>query len=246
MNVKLLQGERIDELQRNGLKIIQNKDVFSFTMDSVLLSAFTTVSTGDRVIDLGTGTGVLPLLIAARKPVKQVIGIEIQDLLADMAKRSVELNNIDNIEIINADLKKIHEKLGHGEFDVVVSNPPYMTPLGGEVNMLDTKAIARHEINCNLEDVIYEASRLVKYGGKFTMVHRPERIVDICYLMRKYKLEPKRLRIVQSRPQSIPRILLVEGIKGGKPGLITLPTLIIYENSHNGDYTEEVKRIYYT
>ncbi|QNO14901.1 tRNA1(Val) (adenine(37)-N6)-methyltransferase [Alkalicella caledoniensis] len=244
MDIKLLPGERIDELQRNGLRIIQNKKVFSFTMDSVLLSAFVSLTKGDKVVDLGTGTGVLPLLIVGRKQVKEVIGIEIQDLLADMSKRSVELNNINNIQIIKTDLKRIHEKLGHEQYDVVVSNPPYMIPKTGEISTLDAKAVARHEISCNLEDVIFEASKLVKYGGKFAMVHRPERIVDICYLMRHYKLEPKRIRLVQSRPDSTPRILLIEGIKGGKPGLITLPTLIIYEQ--DGSYTEEVKKIYYT
>lgn len=242
MNIKLLPNERIDELHRNGLKIIQNRKVFSFTMDSVLLSAFAGVTNNDRVVDLGTGTGVLPLLIAGRKKVKEVVGLEIQDLLVDMAQRSVLLNNLDNIKIIKGDIKEAPRILGAETFDLVVSNPPYMKGKRGEVNALTTKAIARHEILCNLEDVVLAGAKLVKYGGKVALVHKTERLVDIFYYMRKYNVEPKRLRLVQPKKDKEANIVLIEGIKGAKPGLITLPSLIIYDKT--GQYTKEVEDLY--
>ncbi len=243
MEVILKTGERIDDLQRNGLRIIQNKDVFSFTMDSVLLSSFVSLATGDTVVDLGTGTGVLPLLLVGRKDLRNVVGVEIQDLLADMAQRSVQLNAIKNIEIIRGDLKDAPKVLGHEAFDVVVSNPPYMSGNRGKTNSLDTKTIARHEICCNLEDVIKTSSKLVRYGGKVAFVHRPERIVDICFYMRLYNIEPKRLQLVQPKANKEPNVLLIEGIKGGKPGLITSTTLMIYDE--DGQYTPETMDIYY-
>jgi tRNA1Val (adenine37-N6)-methyltransferase len=242
MEIKLLPNERIDDLHRNGLKIIQNRNVFSFTMDSVLLSGFAGVNNNDRVVDLGTGTGVLPLLIAGRKKVKEIIGLEIQDLLVDMAQRSVYLNKLENIKIIKGDIKEAPMILGAETFDVVVSNPPYMKGHRGEINALTTKAIARHEILCNLEDVISGAAKLVKYGGKIALVHKTERIVDIFNYMRQYNVEPKRLRLVQPKKDKESNIVLIEGIKGAKPGLKTLPTLIIYEET--GKYTKEVEDLY--
>lgn len=242
MEIELKPNERIDDLHRKGLKIIQNRKVFSFTMDSVLLSAFAGVQKNHRVVDLGTGTGVLPLLIAGRKEVKEVIGLEIQDTLFDMAKRSVQLNKLENIKIVQGDIKEAAESLGIESFDMVVSNPPYMKGNRGEINLLDTKAIARHEILCSLEDVVSNAAKLVKYGGKVAFVHRPERLVDIFGMMRKYNVEPKRMRLVQPRASKEANIVLVEGIKGGKPGLITLPTLAIYDDS--GKYTKEVEELY--
>lgn len=242
MDIELLPMERIDDLHRNGLKIIQNRQVFSFTMDSVLLSAFVGVTKGDRVIDLGTGTGVLPLLIAGRKEVKEIIGLEIQDTLVDMATRSVRLNNLNNIKIIKGDIKMASNLLGSEGFDVIVSNPPYMKGQRGEINNLSTKAIARHEILCDLEDVVSNAARLVKYGGKVAFVHRTERLSDIFYNMRKYNVEPKRMRLIQPKLDKESNIVLVEGIKGGKPGLISLPTLVIYDQ--DGKYTKEVEELY--
>lgn len=242
MDIKLLPMERIDDLHRNGLKIIQNRQVFSFTMDSVLLSAFVGVTKGDRVIDLGTGTGVLPLLIAGRKEIKEIIGLEIQDTLVDMATRSVMLNNLNSIKIIKGDIKEASNLLGSEGFDVVVSNPPYMKGQRGEINTLSTKAIARHEILCDLEDVVSNAARLVKYGGKVAFVHRTERLSDIFFNMRKYNVEPKRMRLIQPKEDKESNIVLIEGIKGGKPGLISLPTLVVYD--HEGKYTKEVEELY--
>lgn len=242
MNIKLLSNERIDDLHRNGLKIIQNREVFSFTMDSVLLSSFAGVIKGDRVIDLGTGTGVLPLLIAGRKEVKEIIGLEIQEPLVDMATRSVELNNLNNIKIIKGDIKDSINLFGSESFDVVVSNPPYMKGQRGEINALTTKAIARHEILCDLEDVVSNGAKLVKYGGKVALVHRTERLTDIFFNMRKYNIEPKRMRLIQPKIDKESNIVLVEGIKGAKPGLIPLPTLVVY--NQEGSYTKEIEELY--
>ncbi|WP_438448931.1 tRNA1(Val) (adenine(37)-N6)-methyltransferase [Gorillibacterium sp. sgz5001074] len=235
--------ERADDLLRNDLKIIQSDEVFAFSMDAVLLARFCSVPARGRIMDLCTGNGVVPLLVSTRTR-SELWGVEIQERLADMAARSVALNGLEErIHIHQGDLKDIHRTVGMGTYDLVTVNPPYMPVTAGEQNANLHLAAARHEIYCTLEDVIAACSRLVKYGGKVAMVHRPTRLVDIVTLMRKYKLEPKRLRFVHPRAEEEANMVLVEGIREGKPDLRLLPPLLVY--GPDGHYTPELQSIYY-
>lgn len=241
--VILKDNERIDDLQCKGLKIIQNTDGFCFGMDAVLLSGFCDIRKNAEIVDLGTGTGIIPLLIWAKNNVKQIYGIEIQEEVAEMAKRTIIMNNLeDNIEIINANLIKAPEILGVNKFDSVISNPPYMLQGGGIINPEDKKAISRHEITCTLEDVIKTASRLLKHNGSFFMVHRPHRIVDIFCLLRQYKLEPKRIRFVHPKVGDKPNLVLIKSVKASKPELKYENPLYVYND--DGNFTEEIYKIY--
>lgn len=239
----LKENERIDDLQLKGLKIIQNTNGFCFGIDAVLLANFCEIKKGATVCDLGTGTGIIPLIIWGKNNVKKIHAVEIQEEVASMAKRSVLLNNLqDEIEINNIDLKKAPETLGIDRFDVVTSNPPYMHQGGGIINPEDKKAISRHEILCNLEDVIISAKKLLKDYGKFYMIHRPHRIVDILWLLRKHKLEPKEIRFVHSKANKKPNMVLIKSVKNAKPELKFLDPLIVYNDDNT--YTKEIHKIY--
>jgi len=243
-NVFLGENERIDDLHRNGYLLIQNTECFCFGADAVLLSEFTKVRKNERVIDLGTGTGVIPILLEGRYGGSNYFGIDIQGSMVEMAIRSVKLNSLeDKIKIIECDIKNVSSDFESASFDVVVSNPPYIIGGGGLINQYNTKAISRHEILCGLDDVVSAASRLLKFGGRFYMIHRPHRLVDIFTSLRNYSLEPKVIRFVQPYSGKEPNMVLIESSRGGKPMLKVLPPLIIYNN--NGKYTEEVYRIYY-
>lgn len=243
MDIEINSNERIDDLQLKGLKLIQNTEGFCFGVDAVLLADFADVKDAARVADLGTGTGIIPVLLAGKTNAKEIIGIEIQKNIAGMAKRSIALNSLETkVSILEADIKNAVAILGKSMFDVVVSNPPYMNSGGGLVNPKDTKAISRHEILCSLEDVVCAASGLLKPGGQFAMVHRPERIVDILCLMRNYKLEPKYMRFVHPYPDKKANLLLVKGMKGGRPQLKMLPPLYVFER--DGKYSREIDEIY--
>ena len=189
--------ERVDDLQINGYKIIQHPDKFCFGMDAVLLSSFATVKEGEKALDLGTGTGILPILLEAKTDGQHFTGLEIQSESAEMASRSVKMNGLENkIDIVEGDIKEASKIFGKASMDVVTSNPPYMTNHKGLKNPNDAKAIARHEILCSLDDVVRETAALLKQRGRCYFVHRPSRIVEILEAMRKYKLEPKRMRLV--------------------------------------------------
>ena len=243
MEVIIKANERIDDLQCKGLRIIQNVEGFCFGVDAVLLSNFAEVKNNQRVIDLGTGTGIIPILIAGKTRAAEVVGIEIQEQIAQMAGRSIILNNLEErVKIVNEDIKNISSLYGKESFDVVTTNPPYKHSGSGLINPEDTKAISRHEIMCTLEDVIAASSALLKNNGRFFMVHRPERIVDILTLMRSYKLEPKRLRFVHPYPNKKPNLLLIEGLKYGKAFLNFMDPLYIHDDS--GNYTQEINDIY--
>lgn len=243
MEVNIMENERVDDLQCKGLKIIQNAEGFCFGVDAVLLANFAEVKRNQRVIDLGTGTGIIPILIAGKTEAREVIGIEIQESVANMSSRSIILNNIeDRVKILNEDLKDCIAIFGKESFDIVTTNPPYKHCGSGLVNPEDTKAISRHEVKCTLEDVVSVSSALLKNGGKFFMVHRPERIVDIIYLMREYKLEPKTIRFVHPYPGKKPNLLLIEGLKYGRPFLKFMDPLYIHDDK--GNYTEEINNIY--
>ncbi len=241
--IELKPGERLDDLQRNGYRIIQDPEKFCFGMDAVLLSGFSSVPEGGRMIDLGTGTGIIPILMAAKTKADKIIGLEIQQESAEMAGRSVILNDLqDKIQIIQGDIKEAERLFEAASFDVVTSNPPYMIGGHGLQNPDGPKAIARHEILCDLEDVVRAAAKCLRPGGKFYMVHRPFRLSEIMVLMHEYKIEPKRMRLVYPFVDKEPNMVLIEGTRGGKPRLTVDPPLIIYESV--GKYTQEIYDIY--
>lgn len=236
-------GERLDELHRNNYKIIQNTKQFCFGMDAVLLSGFAKVQFGETLLDLGTGTGIIPILLEAKTHGRHFTGLEIQKESADMAKRSVILNKLeDKIDIVCGDIKEASKLFGMASFDVVTSNPPYMNHSHGIINPNSTKAIARHEILCSLEDVLRETARLLKPNGRFYMVHRPFRLVDIISTCCIYKLEPKRMRLVYPYVDKEPNMVLIEFVKGGGRNLIVEAPLIVYKEP--GVYTDEILKIY--
>ena len=241
--IDLKDGERLDDLQRNGYRIIQDPEKFCFGMDAVLLSGFASAPEGGRVLDLGTGTGIIPLLMAAKTPATELIGLEIQEESADMAQRSVILNDLQSkIKIVQGDIKEAGQLFDAASFDVVTSNPPYMIGGHGLKNPDGPKAIARHEVLCDLEDVVKAAARLLKSGGKFYMVHRPFRLAEIMVLMHEYRIEPKRMQLVYPYADKEPNMVLIEGARGGRSRLTVEKPLIIYEAP--GKYTPEIYDIY--
>ena len=240
--MELLENERIDDLQIRSLSIIQRTDGFCFGCDAVLLSHFASVKKGDRVLDLCTGTGIIPLLLWAKKSPREIVGVEIISEIAAMAERSVKLNGIDNIKIINDDLKNCVSLFGREVFDIVTCNPPYEKKGGGIVNPDDVKAVARHEIMCTLDDVISVSASVLKFGGKLCMVHRANRMADVLCTMRKHSIEPKRIQMIAPSAEKEPNLFLVEGMKGSKPFLKFEKTLYMYDC--DGNYTDEINNIY--
>lgn len=244
MTIDLLPGERIDDLQRNGYRIIQDPSRFCFGMDAVLLSGYAQAGEGARVLDLGTGTGIIPILMEAKTKAAQLIGLEIQKESAQMARRSIALNDLqDKIQIVDGDIKEAGQLFDAASFDVITCNPPYMISQHGLQNPDSPKAIARHEVLCTLEDVIKASARLLKPGGKLYMVHRPFRLAELMVVMHDYKIEPKRMRLVHPFIDHEPNMVLIEGVRGGKPRMTVDSPLIIYESQ--GVYTKELMNIYY-
>ena len=240
--MELYEYERLDDLKRDGLFIIQDTRGFCFGTDAVLLSDFVSVSKNDSVLDLCTGSGIIPLLIYANNKSAKISGIEIISEVADMAKRSVEYNKIDCIDIVHGDLKDAARIFGYEKFDVVTCNPPYEKVGSGAESPKDIKAAARHEIFCTLDDVIKNACDVLKYSGKLCMVHRADRLADVFCTMRKYSIEPKRLRLVAPSEGKEPNLFLIEGAKGGGSFMKIMPTLYIYDN--DGNYSDEILGIY--
>ena len=234
-DVFLRENERVDDLQRNHYKIIQDKERFCFGMDAVLLSGFARAQEGSGVLDLGTGTGIIPILMAAKTKAAHLTGLEIQDESADMARRSVKMNGLEErITIVTGDIKEAVSIFGAASFDVVTCNPPYMTEHHGLTNPEAPKAIARHELLCTLEDVISRSAKLLVPGGNFFMVHRPFRLTEIFVLLHNYRLEP----FVDKEPNMV----LIEASRGGKSGMKVEKPLIVYRSQ--GVYTDEIYDIY--
>ena len=239
----ILPGERIDELQRNGYRIIQNPERFCFGMDAVLLSGFARAKKQERCLDLGCGNGIIPILMEAKTEGKHFTGLEIQPESADMARRSVALNGLqDRIDIVEGDIKDASKIFGASSFHVVTTNPPYMTAQHGLTNVYEAKTIARHEVLCNLEDIIRESARLLMPGGRFYMVHRPFRLAEIISLMVQYRIEPKRMRLVYPYVDREPNMVLIEGLRGGKSRMTVEKPLIVYKEP--GKYTDEIYDVY--
>lgn len=243
--IKIKSGEQVDDLQYNGLKIIQKKSGFRFGADACLLADFARagIRKNDKVADLGTGTGIIPVLLAAKTRAAVIKGLEIQEDIAEMAARSVLLNDLgDRVEIICGDIRQSVSLLGKSIFNAVVSNPPYIKNECGIKCAFDEMAIARQEIACSLEDVVRNASLLLKEGGAFYLVHKPLRLADIICLMRKYRLEPKLMRFVQPFPSKKANLVMLKGVKGGNPELRIIEPLYMY--NEDGSYSEEINKIY--
>lgn len=242
-NIELLSDEAIDDLQLDNLYLIQKKQGFRFGIDAVLLSNFANVKNKHRVIDLCTGTGIVPFLIYGKYKPKELIGIEIQEDMVEMAIRSSKYNEVENVvSFKSADLKDLKYLSSLGTFDVLTVNPPYKLNNSGIVNLDDKLAIARHEIMCSLEDVIVASRKLLKDNGRMFIVHRPERLIDIFELMRKYKIEPKRVQMVQPNINKAPNIVLVEGQRDGGAYLKWEKPIYVY--NEDGTYSEEINKIY--
>lgn len=237
------EDETIDDLQLKGLNLIQKVDGFKFGIDAVLLSDFACIKTKHKVMDLCTGTGIIPFLVYGKYTPKSVYGLEIQEDMIDMAKRSVQLNSLEEkVFFVNEDLKNLESLKKLEKFDVVTVNPPYKLNNAGILNPNDKLAIARHEILCNLEDVISASRVLLKDNGRLFMIHRPERLADIFTLMRKYKIEPKRVKMIHPKMGKAPNIVLVEGQRDGGAYLKWEAPLYVYDN--DGKYTKEIDTIY--
>ena len=243
MTINLKENERIDDLQRNGYQIIQDSKRFCFGMDAVLLSGFARAKEGDMVLDMCTGTGIVPILMEAKTKALHFTGLEIQEDSADMARRSVLLNHLEEkIDIITGDVKEADTLFKAASFDVITCNPPYMTGQHGLQNKDEAKTIARHEVLCTLEDVVEAAARLLKPGGNFYMVHRPFRLAEIMVMLSKYKLEPKRMQLVYPYVDKEPNMVLIEANRGGKPRLSVEKPLIVYKEP--GVYMPEIYDVY--
>ena len=256
MEVVLKEGERIDDLERNGYRIIQDPKRFCFGMDAVLLSAFAvensdknvvvekTPMDGKRVLDMGTGTGILPILLAAKTTARELVGLEIQKDSAEMAKRSVLLNDLqDRIRIVEGDIKEAANLFDAASFDVITCNPPYMIGGHGLKNANEAKSIARHEVLCDFEDVASAAERLLCPSGRFFLVHRPFRLSEILVTLTKHKLEPKRMQLVYPFADQDANMVLIEAVRGGKSRMKVEKPMIIY--SEPGRYTKELLKVYY-
>ena len=242
-NVTCGEDERIDDLQRNGYRIIQKKKGFCFGMDAVLLSGFAQVKEGEVAVDLGTGTGIIPILLEAKTKGKHFTGLEIQEEVAEMAGRSVRLNQLeDRVDIVRGDIKEASRLFGKASFDVVTSNPPYMNDNHGLKNPELPKAIARHEVFCTLDDVCREASLLLKSGGRFYMVHRPHRLAEIITALKTYKLEPKRMKLVHPFVDKEANMVLIEAVRGGRSMMKVEAPIIVYREP--GVYTQEIYDVY--
>ncbi len=243
LTIKLKPNERVDDLQCNGYRIIQNKDMFCFGMDAVLLANFTRVREGQTHIDLGTGTGVIPILLAAKTRGSHFTGLEIQEDCAGMAARSVELNHLgDRVSIVCGDMKEVSCNYRKASFDVVTSNPPYISGGHGLVNPNAAVTIARHEILVNLKEVVEAAAYLLKPGGSFFMVHKPFRLAEIFHILQENKLEPKRMQLVHPYIDKEPNMVLIEAVKGGGSMLRIEPPMIVYKAP--GVYTEMLLSTY--
>jgi len=242
-DIILKDGERIDDLQRDGLRIIQNKEKFCFGIDAVLLSDFARAKKSDKVLDIGTGTGIIPILMTAKTEGMHFTGLEIQHESAEMASRSVRLNSLEEkVDIVEGDIKDALKLFDRESFNVITSNPPYMTESAGAGNDDEPKAIARHEIKCTLDDVIREGSKLLKVSGRFYLVHRPFRLAEIIDTFKKYNLEPKRMRLVHPYVDKEPTMVLIEAVKCAKSGIKIMAPLIVYDEP--GKYTKEIYNIY--
>ena len=230
MTSEIRPGERLDDLQIGGLELIQDPEKFCFGVDAVFLSDFVRVRPGESVLDLGTGNGIIPVLLSAKTEARHITGLEIQADTAEMARRSVAHNHLeDRIDIVTGDIKEAAELFRPAFFDVITTNPPYMLADHGIRNPDDAKAVARHEILCTLDDILRESMRLMQDESRFYMIHRPFRLTEIMIKMHEYKIEPKRIRFIHPYIDKEPTMVLIEGVRGAKPRVTVEPPLIIFD-----------------
>ena len=242
--MELKPGERIDDLQLDGLYILQKKDGFRFGMDAVLLADFTRTRPRERIADLGTGTGILPLLLSHQQPDTRFEAIELQPDMADMAGRSVELNGLsDRIHVHAMDLRQAPEAFGYEKFHAVVCNPPYGKQNGTLKSQTETVSLARHEQDTSIGEIVKSAGALLRTMGRLTMVVPAQRFLELCDELRRYRLEPKRVRTVCAKLEKPPYLVLVESMKNARPGLHWMPPLVVYDPQ--GRETAEIERIYH-
>ena len=228
-------GERLDDLQLGGLEIIQDPNKFCFGVDAVFLSDFARVKPGETVLDMGTGNGIIPLLLSAKTQGRKFTGLEIQQDTAEMARRSVLHNHLeDRIEIVTGDIKEAAEIFKPAFFDVITINPPYMLADHGLRNPDSARAVARHEVLCSLDDILRESMRLLQDKGRFYMIHRPFRLTEIMTKMNHYKIEPKRIQFIYPHIDREPAMMLIEGVRGAKPRVTVEPPIIIYDRPADG------------
>ena len=232
MTSELRPGERLDDLQIGGLELIQDPKKFCFGVDAVFLSDFVRIRPGENVLDLGTGNGIIPVLLSAKTEARHITGLEIQADTAEMARRSVAHNHLeDRIDIVTGDIKEAAELFKPAFFDVITTNPPYMLADHGMRNPDDAKAIARHEVLCSLDDILRESMRLMQDKSRFYMIHSPFRLTEIMIKMHQYKIEPKRIRFVHPYIDKEPAMVLIEGVRGARPRVTVEPPLIIYDRN---------------
>lgn len=228
-------GERLDDLQLNGLELIQDPNKFCFGVDAVFLSDFVRVKPGETVLDMGTGNGIIPVLLSAKTQGKKFTGLEIQPDTAEMARRSVRLNHLEErIEIVTGDIKEAAEIFKPAFFDVITTNPPYMPAEHGLRNPDSARAIARHEVMCSLDDILRESMRLLQDKGRFYMIHRPFRLTEIMIKMNQYKIEPKRIQFIYPYIDKEPAMVLIEGVRGARSKVTVEPPIIIYDRPAEG------------
>jgi tRNA1Val (adenine37-N6)-methyltransferase len=242
-NSLIKEDECLDDLQLNGLMIIQKKKAFKFGIDAVLVANFASSKENDIVCDFGTGTGVIPLIFSAKNKFKKIYAFEIQTDIANLAKRNFEYNKLqEKIELVNLDIKNVVDYVGKSSVDVIISNPPYFKTGGAIVNENDYKAISRHEIKIDLEGLIRSGNEILKPNGSFYMIHRPDRLVDIMYYFRKYFIEPKLIQFVQPKAGKVPNLVIIKAVKNGKNELKYLPNLVVYNEDNT--FTKEIDIIY--
>ncbi len=236
-------GERLDDLQIKGYQVLQKTDGFCFGMDAVLLSDYARIRKNAVVMDLCSGTGVIPILLEAKYPLESVTGLEIQETYVEMALRSIAMNGQEKkVRMVQGDVRKVRDTYPQDSFDYVTCNPPYVTGDHGLTNLSYDIAVARHEILCSLEDVVRSSAWLLKHGGHLVMVHRPYRLAEIIYTLKQYKLEPKRMRLVYPYQDKEPNMVLIDAVKGGRQRITVDPPLVVYNK--DGSYTQEIYRIY--
>jgi tRNA1Val (adenine37-N6)-methyltransferase len=235
--------ETLDTLFGGRLKILQKKRGYRFSLDALLLAHFADPRPMDRIIELGTGCGIIPMILTLRHKAEKVIGVEIQPSLADLARRNVDLNRLSTrIKIREKDLKNLRGKSWQGTFDLVLSNPPYRKVGSGRVNPRMEKALARHEIQATLEDILLAAHYLLKGKGRLIMIYPASRAADLIHEMRKYHLEPKRLQFIHSHLKDEARLLLVEALKEGRAQVQILPPFFLYASA--GEYTSQAQELF--